>query len=67
MATKDFDKDDENDADGTEEDAWATDGGNDVVEGGQDYWAYFADVEESKEGYEVYGVEDGLLHKAVMN
>ena len=43
------------------------DGDDDVVEGGQDYWAYLADVEEGKEGDEVYGVEDGLLHKAVLN
>lgn len=65
--TEDFGGDDEDEADGTEEDAWAMDGGDDVVEGGQDDWAYLADVEEGKEGDEVYGVEDGLLHKAVLN
>lgn len=65
--TEDFGGDDEDEADGTEKDAWAMDGGDDVVEGGQDYRAYLADVEEGKEGDEVYGVEDGLLHKAVLN
>ena len=65
--TEDFGGDDEDEADGTEEDTWAMDGGDDVVEGGQDYRAYLADVEEGKEGDEVYGVEDGLLHKAVLN
>ena len=65
--TEDFGGDDEDEADGTEEDAWAMDGGDDVVEGGQDYRAYLADVEEGKEGDKVYGVEDGLLHKAVLN
>lgn len=67
MATENFDGDDEDEADGTEEDAWAMDGGYDVVEGGHDYRTYLADVEEGKEGDEVYGVEDGLLHKAVLN
>ena len=44
MATENFDGDNKNEADGTEKDAWAMDGGDDVVEGGQDYWAYLADV-----------------------
>lgn len=36
VATENFDGDDEDEADGTEEDARAMDGGDDVVEGGQD-------------------------------
>ena len=35
-ATEDFDGDDRDKADGAEEDTWATDRGDEIVEGGQD-------------------------------
>jgi len=44
VATENFDGDNKNEADGTEKDAGAMDGGYDVVEGGHDYRAYLADV-----------------------
>ena len=51
--TKDFDEDNEDKADGTEEDAWAMDGGCDVVEGRHDEIEGLVEIEESKEDCEV--------------
>lgn len=62
---EDFDCDDEGEADDKKEDAWAMDGGSDVVECRHDDVDGFVKIEQRKKGCGVYEVENGLLHTAV--
>lgn len=67
FVTEDFDRDDEGYADSEKEDAWITNGGCDVDEGGHDEVDGLVKIKQGEECCGIYEVKDGLLHMTFAN